>query len=84
MAHHADVSQALLLAIATAGIDGRIYNVADDAPMSFPELKNLFVQVLLLVQTMRPSSLALFGFATVIHFGTLVTPYMTFCPGRDF
>ena len=41
MVHHADVSQALLRAIATAGIDGQIYNVADDAPMSLAELRRL-------------------------------------------
>jgi nucleoside-diphosphate-sugar epimerase len=41
MVHHADVSQALLRAVATAGIDGRIYNVADDAPMSLAELRRL-------------------------------------------
>lgn len=41
MAHHADVSQALLLAVATPGIDGRIYNVADDAPISVAELLRL-------------------------------------------
>lgn len=38
MAHHADVGQALLLAASTPGIDGRIYNVADDAPISVAEL----------------------------------------------
>lgn len=38
MAHHADVSQALMLAAFTPGIDGRIYNVADDAPISVAEL----------------------------------------------
>ncbi|GLX68583.1 NAD-dependent epimerase/dehydratase family protein [Paenibacillus glycanilyticus] len=41
MAHHADVSQALLLAASTPGIDGRIYNVADDAPISVAELLQL-------------------------------------------
>ncbi len=41
MVHHADVSQALLRAIATAGIDGQIYNVADDAPISLAELRRL-------------------------------------------
>lgn len=41
MVHHADVSQALMLAAATAGIDGRIYNVADDAPISVAELFQL-------------------------------------------
>ena len=41
MVHHADVSQALLRAIATPGIDGHIYNVADDAPISSAELFRL-------------------------------------------
>ncbi|MEF2965899.1 NAD(P)-dependent oxidoreductase [Paenibacillus sp. M1] len=41
MVHHADVSQALLLAASTPGIDGRIYNVADDAPFSVAELYQL-------------------------------------------
>lgn len=41
MAHHADISQALMLAASTPGIDGRIYNVADDAPISVAELLQL-------------------------------------------
>ncbi|MEC2344337.1 MULTISPECIES: NAD-dependent epimerase/dehydratase family protein [Paenibacillus] len=41
MAHHADISQALMLAAFTPGIDGRIYNVADDAPISVLELFQL-------------------------------------------
>ncbi len=41
MAHHADVAQALLRAVVTPGIDGQIYNVADDAPMSLAELRRL-------------------------------------------
>lgn len=41
MAHHADICQALLLAASTPGIDGRIYNVADDAPISTAELLRL-------------------------------------------
>jgi len=41
MAHHADVSQALMLAAFTPGMDGRIYNVADDAPISVAELFQL-------------------------------------------
>lgn len=41
MAHHADVGQALILAASTPGIDGRIYNVADDAPISVAELMKL-------------------------------------------
>ncbi|MBM7565611.1 NAD-dependent epimerase/dehydratase family protein [Paenibacillus sacheonensis] len=41
MAHHADVGQALMLAASTPGIDGRIYNVGDDAPVSVAELLQL-------------------------------------------
>lgn len=41
MIHHADVGQALLLAASVPGIDGRIYNVADDAPISAAELARL-------------------------------------------
>lgn len=41
MAHHADVGQALLLAASADGIDGRIYNVGDDAPISIEELLKL-------------------------------------------
>ena len=41
MVHHADVAQALLRAAAAAGIDGQIYNVADDAPISLAELRRL-------------------------------------------
>jgi dihydroflavonol-4-reductase len=39
--HHEDVSQALLLAATTPGIGGRIYNVADDNPISVGELVQL-------------------------------------------
>ncbi|WP_235550977.1 NAD-dependent epimerase/dehydratase family protein [Paenibacillus sp. Soil787] len=41
MVHHADVSQALLLAASTHGIDGHIYNVADDSPITVEELFRL-------------------------------------------
>lgn len=41
MVHHADVSQALLRATFAPGIDGQIYNVADDAPISMAELLRL-------------------------------------------
>jgi nucleoside-diphosphate-sugar epimerase len=44
MGHHADVGQALIRAIQTPGIDGRIYNVADDAPITIYELLNLHHQ----------------------------------------
>ena len=39
MVHHVDVGQALLLAAVVPGIDGRIYNVADDAPLTIAELR---------------------------------------------
>ncbi|WP_400246196.1 NAD-dependent epimerase/dehydratase family protein [Niallia sp. JL1B1071] len=42
MVHHADICQALILAASTQGIDGRIYNVADDAPISVAELLQLY------------------------------------------
>lgn len=41
MAHHADVAQALLRAVGAAGIDGQVYNVGDDAPISLAELRRL-------------------------------------------
>ncbi|MBB6733229.1 NAD-dependent epimerase/dehydratase family protein [Cohnella zeiphila] len=44
MIHHADVGQALLLVASAAGIDGQIYNVADDAPLTAAELFRLHGQ----------------------------------------
>ncbi|GIP25659.1 hypothetical protein J23TS9_07890 [Paenibacillus sp. J23TS9] len=41
MVHHADVGQALLLATTTPDIDGSIYNVADDSPITVSELVQL-------------------------------------------
>ncbi|GIH19999.1 NAD-dependent epimerase/dehydratase family protein [Rugosimonospora africana] len=38
MAHHADVAQGVTLALRAEGIDGRIYNLADDAPITAWEL----------------------------------------------
>jgi nucleoside-diphosphate-sugar epimerase len=38
MVHHADVAQALSRALAAGGVDGRIYNAADDAPVTAWEL----------------------------------------------
>ncbi|WP_435128111.1 NAD-dependent epimerase/dehydratase family protein [Actinacidiphila sp. bgisy144] len=38
MVHHADVGQALLRLLYAPGIGGRIYNIADDAPVSTVEL----------------------------------------------
>lgn len=34
MVHHADVAQALFRALRTPGVEGRIYNAADDAPVT--------------------------------------------------
>ena len=41
MVHHADVGQALFRALIADGIDGSIFNVADDAPVSAFELLRL-------------------------------------------
>ncbi|GAA1001148.1 hypothetical protein GCM10009555_105240 [Acrocarpospora macrocephala] len=41
LVHHADVSQALIRAIQANGIDGQIFNVADDAPVTALELLHL-------------------------------------------
>jgi nucleoside-diphosphate-sugar epimerase len=38
MIHHTDVAQALMLALDTPGIDGRIYNAADDSPATTADL----------------------------------------------
>lgn len=38
MVHHLDVAQALLLLLNTEGLDGEIFNVADDAPITLYEL----------------------------------------------
>ncbi|WP_046226925.1 NAD-dependent epimerase/dehydratase family protein [Paenibacillus dauci] len=42
MGHHVDVAQGLMLAATSSGIDGQIYNVADDAPISVAELLELY------------------------------------------
>lgn len=41
MVHHADVAQALWRVLRAPGADGRIYNVADDAPVSAVEVLQL-------------------------------------------
>jgi nucleoside-diphosphate-sugar epimerase len=41
LVHHADVGQAVLLALRAGGVDGRTYNAADDAPVSAVELHAL-------------------------------------------
>jgi nucleoside-diphosphate-sugar epimerase len=41
LVHHADVGQALLRAVRASGVDGEIFNVADDAPVTALELLGL-------------------------------------------
>jgi nucleoside-diphosphate-sugar epimerase len=41
LVHHADASQALCLALRAEGVDGRIYNAADDAPVTAWDLHQL-------------------------------------------
>ncbi|MFC5752862.1 NAD-dependent epimerase/dehydratase family protein [Actinomadura rugatobispora] len=41
MVHHADVGQVLLRALRADGVDGEIFNVADDAPVTALELLDL-------------------------------------------
>lgn len=41
MVHHADVGQALIRAVRADGVDGAIWNVADDAPVTAFELLSL-------------------------------------------
>ena len=41
LVHHADVGQALLRAVRVSGVDGEIFNVADDAPVTALELLSL-------------------------------------------
>jgi len=38
MVHHLDVAQALILLLTTEGLDGEIFNVADDAPITLYEM----------------------------------------------
>ncbi|WP_082632143.1 NAD-dependent epimerase/dehydratase family protein [Algoriphagus resistens] len=38
MVHHLDVAQALILLLTSEGLDGEIFNVADDAPITLYEL----------------------------------------------
>lgn len=42
MVHHLDVEQALLLLLNMHGLDGEIFNVADDAPITLYELADSF------------------------------------------
>ena len=42
MVHHLDVTQALIILLHTDGLNGEIFNVADDAPISLYELVDSF------------------------------------------
>ena len=42
MVHHLDVAQALIILLTTDGLNGEIFNVADDAPISLYELVDSF------------------------------------------
>lgn len=42
MVHHLDVAQALMILLHTDGLNGEIFNVADDAPVSLYELADSF------------------------------------------
>lgn len=45
MVHHLDVAQALTLLLQTDGLNGEIFNIADDAPITLYELANSFDRV---------------------------------------
>ena len=45
MVHHVDVAQALLILLRTDGLNGEIFNLADDAPISLYELVDSFGRV---------------------------------------
>lgn len=42
MVHHADVAQAVMLALDVQGIDGEIYNVADDEPVPAADIMQFY------------------------------------------
>lgn len=42
MIHHADIGQAVARAVTAPGLEGRVYNLADDAPMTAWELHALY------------------------------------------
>lgn len=44
MVHHLDVAQALHILLSTDGLDGEIFNVADDAPITLYEMADSFGQ----------------------------------------
>lgn len=42
--HHLDIAQALFLLLKTEGIDGEIFNIGDDAPITYYEIAKMFGQ----------------------------------------
>ncbi len=54
MVHHADVGQALLLALHAEGVDGRTFNVGDDAPVAAFELLRLNRETVAADAAVRP------------------------------
>jgi len=42
--HHLDIAQALVLLLHTDGLNGEIFNIADDAPITLYELADSFGQ----------------------------------------
>jgi len=54
LVHHADVAQGLIRALRTDGIDGAIFNIADDAPVTAAELHALNSEALAADAADRP------------------------------
>jgi nucleoside-diphosphate-sugar epimerase len=54
LVHHADIAQAVKLAVHTPGIGGEIYNVGDDAPITLQEIIRIMHQTVKLVDPATP------------------------------
>ncbi len=54
LVHHADVAQAMKLAVRTPGIGGEIYNIGDDAPITLQEIFRITHQTAKLVDPSTP------------------------------
>jgi nucleoside-diphosphate-sugar epimerase len=63
MVHHADVGQGVARVLTTAGIEGRVYNLADDAPMTMWDLHALYGRRMDLAAADRTVSDPWFGVA---------------------
>lgn len=55
MVHHLDVAQALILLLRNDGLNGEIYNIADDAPITLYELADSVGQAAHTFETMEAS-----------------------------